>query len=189
MTTAGTCNFSCPSYIRIEWENVVPTDAVLARELRSLQEELATAPQQSPVQSADKVAESAIQTSTGPGTAASGGTAAPAGRPEEFADEQQLREEPRDLVKEITDFVEDAGRNVSAHPAMSVVAAMLLGILIGSPATDVAGAESAFSKRPPRSDIGVPNREQRLQFVLARERKTFLDENPTRVVGGCHRQT
>ena len=58
----------------------MPADPVLSRELRSLQEELATAQREGPVQSADRLAKSAVPTTTGPATAATGGTAAPAGR-------------------------------------------------------------------------------------------------------------
>jgi ElaB/YqjD/DUF883 family membrane-anchored ribosome-binding protein len=57
---------------------------------------------------------------------------APTGRPEETPIEQELRSQLRDLVKEVTDFVDEAEKNISAHPAMSIVAAMLLGIVIGS---------------------------------------------------------
>ena len=55
-------------------------DPVLSRELKSLQEELATAQRQRPVQSADRRIESEVQTTTGSDTVASGGTAATAGR-------------------------------------------------------------------------------------------------------------
>ena len=55
-------------------------EPVLWRELKSLQEELATAQRQRPVQSADRLIESEVQTTTGSDTVASGGTAATAGR-------------------------------------------------------------------------------------------------------------
>ncbi len=55
-------------------------DPVLSRELKSLQEELATAQRQRPVQSADRRIESEVQTTTGSDTVARGGTAATAGR-------------------------------------------------------------------------------------------------------------
>jgi hypothetical protein len=108
----------------------VPSDPVLSRELKSLQEELATAQRQRPVQSADRSAGSTVGTGTGVGAA--GIDAAPTGRPEESATEQKLRSQLSDLVKEITDFVDEAEENISAHPAMSIVAAMLLGIAVGS---------------------------------------------------------
>ncbi len=55
-------------------------DPVLSRELKSLREELATAQGQRSVQSADRLLESEVQTTTGSDTVASGGTAATAGR-------------------------------------------------------------------------------------------------------------
>jgi HlyD family secretion protein len=58
----------------------VPADPVLSRELKSLKDELATAQRQRPVQSADRLIESEVQTTTAPDTAASCGTAAPARR-------------------------------------------------------------------------------------------------------------
>jgi ElaB/YqjD/DUF883 family membrane-anchored ribosome-binding protein len=82
------------------------------------------------MQSADKFAEPAVQTGAGAGMAVRGETDALARRLKEFTDESQGQ--LRELVQEITGFVEDAEKNISAHPAMSVVAAMLLGILIGS---------------------------------------------------------
>ena len=96
-------------------------DPVLSRELKSLQEELSIA---------QRVR--AVQNAPGAGAAVSGETVAPVGRSEESAEARELRGQLRDLVKEITDFVGDAEKNVSAHPAMSIVAAMLLGMLIGS---------------------------------------------------------
>ena len=42
-----------------------------------------------------------------------------------------LHEELRELDNEIKEFVDDAEKNVSAHPTASVIGAMVLGILIG----------------------------------------------------------
>lgn len=56
----------------------------------------------------------------------------PSGRPEESAAEEELSSQLHDLVKEITDFVDEAEENIAAHPAMSIAAAMLLEIAIGS---------------------------------------------------------
>ena len=109
----------------------MPADPVLSRELKSLQEELA-AGRQRPAQSTDRPAEPAVRTGTGAGAAVNGESAAQAGRLEESLTEQKLRGQLSDLVKEITDFVDDAEKNISAHPAMSIVSAMLLGIVIGS---------------------------------------------------------
>src|SRR6516162_5857630 len=51
------------------------------------------------------------------------------------------------------------------------------------------GERAAFRKRATRSCIAIADREQRLQLVLARERKAFIDEDPPRIDGGCHRQS
>ena len=96
-------------------------DRVLSRELKSLQDELTAARR-----------ERAVQGAPASDTTSSRDAAARVGRPEESAEESELRGELRDLLKEITDFAEDAEEIVSAHPAMSIVAAMLLGILVGS---------------------------------------------------------
>ncbi|MDP2409338.1 MAG: hypothetical protein Q8M26_03525 [Pseudolabrys sp.] len=104
-------------------------DLVLSRELKSLHEELATAQRQRPAPSADRPAESGTVTGTAAGAAA---TAAANGRPEESATAQETHSQLQDLIKEITDFVDEAEENISAHPAMSIVGAILLGIVIGS---------------------------------------------------------
>ena len=49
----------------------------------------------------------------------------------ETAEEHQLREHLRELTDEVTGFFEEAEKSVSAHPAQSVVSALLVGILIG----------------------------------------------------------
>jgi len=98
----------------------VSADPVLSRELKSLQDELSVSQRQR------------VQTSPVAGTADTIETAVPAARLEESAEEKELRGQLQELIKEITKFVDDAEKNISAHPAMSVLAAMLSGILIGS---------------------------------------------------------
>jgi hypothetical protein len=110
----------------------MPSDPLLSRELKSLREELATTQRQRPVPPAGGSTGSSAGAGTGAGAAAVGESPAPSGRREEPADDQEMRGQLRDLVKEITDFVNDAEKNVSAHPAMSIVAAMLMGMVIGS---------------------------------------------------------
>ena len=95
-------------------------DPVLTRELQSLKDELTTT-RPAP----------AVQTPSAEGAAASAGAAGSADAPAESSppkDQGQLTE----LIKELTGFLEDAEKNISAHPAMSVVAALLLGIVIGA---------------------------------------------------------
>ncbi len=95
-------------------------DPVLSRELKSLQDELSVSQRQR------------VQPPPAAGTADTLETAVPTARFEESAEEKELRGQLQDLVKEITEFVDDAEKNIAAHPAMSVIAAMLSGILIGS---------------------------------------------------------
>ena len=90
-------------------------DAVVSRELRSLQDELSIS-QRERVLAAPPAA---------------GMTAMPPVAPAETADEQEVREELRDLVNEITTFFEEAEKNVAAHPTESMVGALLVGVLIG----------------------------------------------------------
>ncbi len=54
-----------------------------------------------------------------------------AAAPEEAAEEGALRDQLGELVDQVTQFFEDAEKNIAAHPAESVIAALLLGILIG----------------------------------------------------------
>ena len=93
-------------------------DAVVSRELKSLQEELSASQREHPSPPADPVS-------------VSGGTAAPATHLEDTAEEQQLRGTLGKFVEAITEFVEEAEKNVSAHPAANVMGGMVVGILIG----------------------------------------------------------
>jgi ElaB/YqjD/DUF883 family membrane-anchored ribosome-binding protein len=95
------------------------TDAVVSRELRSLQDELSASQREraSPTPS--------------PAAAASGPAAAPSPPPQEAAEERALREQLRELVNEATTFFEEAEKNIAAHPTESVVGALLVGVLIG----------------------------------------------------------
>jgi ElaB/YqjD/DUF883 family membrane-anchored ribosome-binding protein len=98
----------------------------LSRELKSLQEELAAGRRERAAAPAPSAALSAAPSESA--------TAAAAGQPEtalEAAEEQELRGQFRNLVKEITDYVDDMDKNIAAHPAMSVITALLVGILIG----------------------------------------------------------
>ena len=92
-------------------------DAVLSRELKSLQEEFSASHRE--------------RLSPADHSSASGGTAIRAGQPEDAAEEQQLRAELREFVNVITEFVEEAEKKVSANPTASVIGAMIVGILIG----------------------------------------------------------
>ena len=96
-------------------------DAVLSRELKSLQDELS-------VSQRERMAPPA---SVAPSAAASGVSATPGDPPQETTEEHELREHLRELVNEVTTFFEEAEKNVAAHPTESVVGALLVGVLIG----------------------------------------------------------
>lgn len=92
----------------------------VSHELKSLQAELA-AGRQTPTTPTPLLAPPA----TAPGSTAS---AAP---DEQSPDEQEVLGYLRELVNEATRFFEEAEKNISAHPAESVVGALLAGIVIG----------------------------------------------------------
>lgn len=85
-------------------------DPALSRELNSLREEVAAA-----------------QRERQPSAPASPDPAAPP----ETAEERALRDQLGELFDHVAQFFEDAEKNIAAHPAESVVAALLVGILIG----------------------------------------------------------
>ena len=93
-------------------------DAVLSRELKALHEELSTSRRERPSPPADH-------------TSVSEDKAARTGQLEDSAEEEQLKSDLREFVKAITEFVDEAEKNVSAHPTASVVGALVVGILIG----------------------------------------------------------
>lgn len=111
-----------------EREEGLPADPVVSRELSSLREELASARRRRPRKPAEEPA--GVDDLPAAGTAGAGDASA--------VTKAELRAEPetdgqlRDLVKEIADFFDEAEENISAHPATSIVAALLLGIAIGS---------------------------------------------------------
>jgi ElaB/YqjD/DUF883 family membrane-anchored ribosome-binding protein len=90
----------------------MPADAVVSRELDALQQELSTS-----------------QRERAPPAAAASSSSAMTSK--EAAEEHELREQLRELMKEVTGFFEEAEKNVVAHPTQSVIGAMLVGILIG----------------------------------------------------------
>jgi ElaB/YqjD/DUF883 family membrane-anchored ribosome-binding protein len=93
-------------------------DAEVSHEPQPLQEELSASQREHPSSPADPVA-------------ASAGTAPQAGQPEETADEQQLHGTVGELIEAITEFFEEAEKNVSAHPAAHMIGGIVVGILIG----------------------------------------------------------
>jgi len=92
------------------------TDVVVSRELKSLQDEFsATQRERSAAPSA-------------PPTPPLSHSREPV---EERADERELRDQLSQLADEVTNFFQQAEKNVAAHPTQSVVGALLVGILIG----------------------------------------------------------
>ncbi|RWB71976.1 MAG: hypothetical protein EOQ50_20790 [Mesorhizobium sp.] len=89
------------------------TDAVVSRELRSLQEAVALSQQQRAAAAAptDKAAAGA--------------------EPVRTAEDEEWHADLRALADEVTGFFEEAEKNISQHPTSSVVGALLVGILIG----------------------------------------------------------
>jgi len=55
----------------------------------------------------------------------------PSSPPTETTEEQELRQQLRELVNEVTTFFEEAEKDIAAHPTQSVVGALLVGVLIG----------------------------------------------------------
>jgi hypothetical protein len=91
------------------------TDAVVSRELRSLQDELSISQRER----------------ASPAAGAGGTTPMPPVPPTETVEELELRQQLRELVNEVTTFFEEAEKNIAAHPTESVVGALLVGVLIG----------------------------------------------------------
>jgi ElaB/YqjD/DUF883 family membrane-anchored ribosome-binding protein len=93
-------------------------DAVVSRELKSLKEELSASQRERPSSPADPDSVSA-------------GTTPQTSQLEDTADEQQLHGTVGKLIEAITEFFEEAEKNVSAHPAAHVIGGIVAGILIG----------------------------------------------------------
>ena len=91
------------------------SDQVVARELKSLREELSSAQRE---RSAEPAA---------PPTQPS-----PAAEPNHAGDEKrELRDQLSELASAVTNFLEEAEKDIAAHPAQSVISALVVGILIG----------------------------------------------------------
>ena len=89
------------------------TDAVVSRELKSLQDELSTSQRERPCRHATGC-RAAARSNASPSAERSGGGA-------------ELRDQLRELMNEATAFFEEAEKNIAAHPTESVVGALLVG--------------------------------------------------------------
>jgi hypothetical protein len=90
-------------------------DAEVSPEPQSLHEEFSASQREHPSSPSDPVSVSA-------------GTAPQTGQ---LADEQQLHGMIGKFIEAITEFFEEAEKNVSAHPAAHVMGGIVVGILIG----------------------------------------------------------
>lgn len=86
-------------------------DTVVADELKSLHEELSA---------------SQKERLTAPSAPPN-----PAQPVNERPEEHEVRDQLRELAGEVTSYFEEAEKTIAAHPAESVVSALLVGILIG----------------------------------------------------------
>jgi ElaB/YqjD/DUF883 family membrane-anchored ribosome-binding protein len=99
-------------------EDEMSNDTMLLRELKSLREEMS---------SSQKARSSCAVDHASPG----GDAAESPTQPIEAIEERRLDGELRELVDAIKEFVQDAEKNASAHPAATAVGGMVVGILIG----------------------------------------------------------
>ncbi len=94
-------------------------DVVVSRELKSLQDELAT---------------TKIERSANGEPAAAGHVIAPTTAPDTSpnpSQELELQGYLRQLAEEVTELFGEAEKSISTHPTQSVAGALVLGILIG----------------------------------------------------------
>ena len=96
-------------------------DAIVSRELKSLQEELSAS---------QRERAAASGRASAPFTAPAA-PAAPTELPKETPEEKELRDQLRDLMDEMKNFFAETEENISVHPAQSIFGALLVGILIG----------------------------------------------------------
>jgi len=95
-------------------------DALVSRELKSLQNELTSAKM-------DRSAKTEPAAATSPPIAPASATEALAKPPED----SELQGYLRQLAEEVTELFGEAEKSISTHPTQSVVGALVLGILIG----------------------------------------------------------
>jgi ElaB/YqjD/DUF883 family membrane-anchored ribosome-binding protein len=91
------------------------TDHVVSQELKSLQEELSAA------QRERLAATASPPTQPSPSSEPAFGS----------ADEHEWRDQLSELANAVTGFLEEAEKDIAAHPAQSVIGALAAGILIG----------------------------------------------------------
>lgn len=92
-------------------------DAVVSRELKSLQDELLVSRKE--------------RTPAAAAAPAAAVAPPPPADPAETLDDLELRDQLSEFANEVTSFFGDAEKTISAHPTQSVAGALLVGILIG----------------------------------------------------------
>jgi hypothetical protein len=99
-------------------------DPIVTRELKALQDDVSTSQRRRRSRREARPAPNAGVASPEPIPAKPQNEADP-------ADAQKLGDELRELLHEASGFFEEAEKNVAAHPAASVLSALVVGILIG----------------------------------------------------------
>jgi len=92
----------------------VTADVVVSRELKSLQDELSAGQRE--------------RLAAPPVRPIAPGSAEPL---KDSVEERELQDHLRELTNEVTNFIEEGEKSISAHPTQSVISALLVGILIG----------------------------------------------------------
>lgn len=100
---------------------MVATDPTLSRELNALREELSTARRERPETTASPPHEPSAPPSDPPKDSAE----------KDSAEDEHVRKQLGEFIDEATQFFAQAEKSIAAHPAQSVVGALLVGILIG----------------------------------------------------------
>src|SRR3974390_2477897 len=98
------------------------SDQLVSRELKSLREELSASQRER------------LATAAAPPTQPSAPQIQPSSsaEPSEAGeDKRELRDQLGELASAVTSFLEEAEKDIAAHPAQSVIGALVLGILIG----------------------------------------------------------
>jgi ElaB/YqjD/DUF883 family membrane-anchored ribosome-binding protein len=98
---------------------MMASDQVLSRDLKSLQEELSAAQRERQ------------GTAAAPALQPSSPTEPIRGAEESGEDQGELRDQLGELANTLMTFLEDAEKDISAHPAQSVAIALIAGILVG----------------------------------------------------------
>jgi cytochrome c556 len=96
---------------------ILPTDTILSRELTSLQEDISRSQR-------ERLSASAHATGTHT-------TTTPDSDRTEAEDAGKMRDDLREFIEEMTKFIADAEKNITEHPTVSIVGALLIEILIG----------------------------------------------------------